>query len=237
MSIAVQVVVARLLEGIDCPPTDLEALAKKVGISQCIEGDIAGSGELRKSGPTYTIVYSQFLPKSRQRFTIAHEIGHAFINKAWGGSFRPGKEVERLCDMMAAEILMPQPAVLEFTRNGVSIGTISKIARTFEASFASAAIRCAELEGLSVFEVERNRVLWSWGIVRKGPVDHLNESIKDAVKIAQEGKPTDEDFFFDGVGGLRPWRMDYIRRHQDRVFFLLQPVRQGKRGGALLQTS
>lgn len=225
MPVAVQAVIAPLLDGVPCPPTDLNVVQQKVGISHCTEGDIAGSGELRRNGSTYTIVYSQFLPKVSQRSIIAHEIGHAFLEVTRKNLPRAGKEVERLCDMIAAEILMPRAVISELARGKTSIRTIAKIARTFDVSFRSAAIRCAELKGLTVFEVEKDRVTWAWGMVKNGPVHRLDESIKDVVTAAYDGKRVDEHLFFDGVAGMRPWRIEYVRRYQGQLFFLLQPVR------------
>ena len=77
---AVEIIAARLLEGIQCPPTDLEAIRPRLNITQFCAEDIAGSGELQRDGDGLKVVYSPTLSPTRRRFTIAHECGHRVLH-------------------------------------------------------------------------------------------------------------------------------------------------------------
>ena len=64
-------------------PVDLKALAQTRGIFvQEMESDQEGvSGMLLRHGDTFGILYSTQIPnKGFQRFSIAHELGHFFID-------------------------------------------------------------------------------------------------------------------------------------------------------------
>jgi hypothetical protein len=223
MGAALQTVVKRLLDGVTCPPTDLDAVACKVRVSRCVPDDIAGSGELRREGSDFVIAYSQYLPVSRRRFTIAHEIGHAFFEVTWGNLPKPGKEVERLCDMLAAEILMPREVLAPFIDRHLSLQAVRDVARAFRVSLSSAAIRCAEFKGAISFEVQANRVVWGSGIAKRGPLAKLDESLQTAIATALDGRDGPEDLYFDSAVGLRPWCLEHIRLKDNRALFLLQP--------------
>src|SRR5690348_14206865 len=73
--------VAPLLEGVACPPTDLGAIAARLDISISYER-ISGSGELRRLPGGLQVVCNTTLPVTRSRFTIAHELGHALLDRS-----------------------------------------------------------------------------------------------------------------------------------------------------------
>ena len=231
MSAAVEAAGRQLLDGVACPPTDLDTVARKLGITRCLSEDIAGSGELRREGSTYVIAYSPHLSGASQRFTIAHEISHAFFDTTWKNLPKPGKEVERLCDMMAAEILMPGEVLARFMDDDLSLRVVRDVARTFGASLSSAAIRCAEFRGATSFEVQKNRVVWGSGVARRGPLARLDENLQTAIATALKGRNGPEELFFDSTIGLRPWCLEHMRLRDDRVLFLLKPLLRQRRGG------
>ena len=84
----------------------------------------------------------------RQRFTLAHEIGHAIllgdddllsdIHDAFEGE-RLEQVIETLCNVAAAEILMPQALLNEVTQKyGYTGETLARLARRAEVSASSA---------------------------------------------------------------------------------------------------
>jgi len=178
---AVRIVADRLLDGVSCPPTDLHAIATRLNISTFQAEDLPVSGELRREGSGFTVVYSSSLSPGRRQFTVAHEIAHAIFESSGPNCPRVGKELERLCDKIAAELLMPRKLFLECAGPAVSIGKLFELARTFRLSLSATAIRCAELKGVSVFEVEGDRVTWGHGIIRRGPVKALEHVIRHGV--------------------------------------------------------
>ena len=106
---AVYVVASRLLEGVPCPPTDLDVLKERVNVT-AVEpmARFPMSGELRKGANGLVIVYSSSLSPGRRRFTIAHELGHAVFEGTGPNCPRFGRELEEICNLLAAEFLMPR---------------------------------------------------------------------------------------------------------------------------------
>ena len=119
-------------------PVDLERIAVHLGIlirREVLEGDI--SGFLFRQGEHAAIVVNRRQPKTRQRFTIAHEIGHycldhkrdeIHVDRALGLKFRRGtphgsdpEEIQ--ANAFAAALLMPKDSLsedlLSFGPNGV----------------------------------------------------------------------------------------------------------------------
>jgi hypothetical protein len=225
MAGTITTVVSNLLEDVSCPPTDLSAIEKKVNVYSCVAEDIAGSGELRRDETGLRIVYSCYLSKPRRRFTIAHEIAHAYFESRWPDLPRPNKEVEQICDMMAAEILMPGCRVLEMIKGKFRLERIFEVARTFQVSLSAAAIRCAHLRSATVFEVDAGKVTWGSGFVRPGSILKLSESLQSVILTATAGRRGEDQLFFDSETGLRPWHIEYRRIARDRALLLLQPVR------------
>jgi hypothetical protein len=223
MAEAITTIATGLLEGVSHPPTDLSAIERKVSVYSCVAEDIAGSGELRRDESGLRIVYSCYLPKPRRRFTIAHEIAHAYFESCWPDLPRPNKEVEKICDMMAAEILMPSSHVLEIIKGEFRLDRIFEIARTFQVSLSAAAIRCARLKSVTVFEVNGGKVTWGSGLVRRGSISKLSESLQSVILTATAGKRGEDQLFFDSETGLRPWHVEYRAIAKDRALLLLQP--------------
>src|SRR5438270_13275694 len=72
---AVRIVVDRLCQDVRTPPTDLKAVAEKLHVNGWYSDRIPSSGELRRDGGSWQVVYAVGLRYGRRRFTIAHELG------------------------------------------------------------------------------------------------------------------------------------------------------------------
>lgn len=145
------------LAGIDRPPVDVEAVAQRLGL-QLVRRDMedATSGMLVR-GPRYsTIAVNAGHHPRRQRFTIAHEIGHFQLH--WKSTethfidyvvrdFRDDRsstatdkrEIE--ANQFAASLLMPREFLRKDLRGqgklpgfDVDEGLIVKLARRYEVS-------------------------------------------------------------------------------------------------------
>lgn len=89
----------------------------------------------------------------RQRFTIAHEIGHYVLetknSKCVPADLRlwnAGSPKERDANKFAAELILPAKTVAPIiNQRGVSIDTANHIKTTFKVSLTTAALRVAEL--------------------------------------------------------------------------------------------
>ena len=184
---AVRVIASRLLQGVSCPPTDLGVLKGRLNVMRVEPvARLPISGELRKQSDGLVVVHSSSLSPARRRFTIAHELGHAVFESTGRNCPRYGRELERICDMLAAEFLMPSEVFMARAGERVHPGHVLRLARDFATSVAATALRCRELLGVSVFQVEAARVSWGYGVVRgdgdlRGDAYELREAVGRAM--------------------------------------------------------
>jgi len=221
-------VAKELLDGIECPPTDLISLSAKVGVTRLEAADIAGSGELRRDAQGLAIVYSRYLSQPRRRFTIAHELGHVVMESTGQHAPRNGREVERLCDMLATEILMPRDVFEKRLPLNLSMEEVFGIAREFQTSLSTTAIRCAELAGVSVFGAESGKIKWAYGRVKKDRPEFLDEGLKSLIREACAGTSGEKQIYLNHDGDIRVWKVQYqALKRGNQALFLLQPLRSG----------
>jgi hypothetical protein len=225
---AIKIVVSNTLEGVPHPPLALEALFRKLNISGVRVEDLPFSGELRPENGSYTIVCSQHLSPARRRFTIAHEMAHAILELSGPNCPRSGRELERLCDMMATELLMPRAIFVAHAGKDPNIDNVLELARTFQTSITSTAIRCAELFKLSVFEVEDGSVLWGYGAIKKGSTRLLDSDLQRVIGEAQTTRRGSAVLHLRVRGSVRAWDVQYQGTKKNRTLFLLQPYFGGQ---------
>jgi hypothetical protein len=101
---------------------------------------------------------------ARRRFSIAHEIAHTFFDNASEAyqmrlardrrappGCDPLDDLERLCDVVAAELLMPRRAWQEAVAgHGLRAAAIPALARAFGVSREAAALRLVEMAGVPI---------------------------------------------------------------------------------------
>jgi Zn-dependent peptidase ImmA (M78 family) len=99
----------------------------------------------------------------RRRFSLAHEIVHAWFDDSSGERYflrtqnrkkyegdEYSRALEKCCDWGAAELLMPQPWFGEtFAKLGLRASSVPELARLFEVSLEAAAFRMLETSGTS----------------------------------------------------------------------------------------
>ena len=135
------------------PPFDPKDFASTIGIP-CVKSDqlfCSEDAELHPiEGGRSIIKYNPDKPKTRQNFSIAHEIAHTYFpdyqnrykarNKI--GKFDPNNEEEFLCDLGASEIIMPTPDFdLDVESMGISLKSLGELSKRYEASLEATAIR------------------------------------------------------------------------------------------------
>jgi Zn-dependent peptidase ImmA (M78 family) len=144
--------------GHNVPPIFAQDYAPLVGI-KCITkvdlGDLSALLLPEKDG--YSIKVNINHHPLRQNFSCAHEIAHLLLDKALYESmphtaeFRSTKEIdnklkERLCERVAAELLMPESLFTSYlNKRGVSVNSIQALAHIFYTSIPATARRIAEL--------------------------------------------------------------------------------------------
>ncbi len=103
-------------------PSDVQALARSVGIRQVRSLPLAMRGRIVREGTGIIAELNEMLPPREQRFVLAHEIAHILLARDLDSAgarsvFGPTtsqksyRYVEQLCDYAAREILLPENAI------------------------------------------------------------------------------------------------------------------------------
>ncbi|HAA58754.1 MAG TPA: hypothetical protein DCE42_28590 [Myxococcales bacterium] len=224
---AIQIVTQWLLHDVMCPPTDLEALGAKLNVMQLVEADIHTPAQLHEDGDQFYITYSSQLPFTAQRFAIARMIGKAVFHATGPHCPTKGIEFETLCDMLAAEFLMPTEHFERHVDPRVSIHNVVSLSETFETSLTATAIRYARHPFVSVFEVKGDHVVWGHGGVQKGSIQQLDIELRALVESAMESPFEAPQTFFSAT---KPWFgtrvLEWTSAGPDRVLFLVRLLRR-----------
>lgn len=102
----------------------------------------------------FTIKLHPLATTERQRFTLAHELGHYFLHSRQGGkplqAFRLGTSMaEQEANYFAAELLMPESMFREdfnsLSNDLDQDGKISRMAQMYHVSFTAASVRLSSL--------------------------------------------------------------------------------------------
>ena len=219
---AVRLVVDRVLEGIGCPPTDLGALCARLNVREVLDDDhIPVVGELRREGGAFRILCAVGQSQVQRRFTIAHELAHVLFEKSGPRAPRVGAELERLCDMLAAEMLMPHAVFEEALEDSPpDASDVRRLARQFQTSLTATVLRCSEFRPLSVICVRNGRKRWSRGPARIGEYQ-----LKALLKHLVEGEPGDDVVAIDRGAAAKFCRGEWIRTTDEHSgLVLLTPV-------------
>lgn len=135
---------------------DVDVLADAMGIDvvglSWPDNPIEGK-YVRRNGRSFILVNTS-RPFTRQRFTIAHEVGHyrltggeddvEFVDDA--SSMYSQTNEERQANLFASALLMDEHGVREVTDGVNPRGAIAKVVQIFEVSLEAAAIRLSELQ-------------------------------------------------------------------------------------------
>ena len=167
-------------------PGYLEALATRLGVRGIRRRSLTqGQGDdpgvdamLIPLSDGYTVVINDSVSASRQRYSLAHELGHIFLlaNTAfphnatklprYRSGDETGREEERLCDEIAAEILMPERLFKErIESEGKTLENLPKWANLFRTSLTSTAIRYRDL-----LPEPCHQIKWRKSVLRRGVI-------------------------------------------------------------------
>ena len=219
---AVQAVVSKVLAGIYCPPTDLAALCTRLNVTEVLDDDdIPVVGELQRDNGAFRILCSAGQSAVRRRFTIAHELAHVLFESTGPRAPRVGGDLERLCDMIAAEILMPRTIFqAAFTQAVVDTSVVRLLAATFQTSLTATVLRCAEFRPISVVYVREGRKKWS-----RGPARATDYQVQQLLKYLVDGEPGDDLLVVERAGSANFYRGQWLRTTAHRSgLVLLTPV-------------
>jgi Zn-dependent peptidase ImmA (M78 family) len=138
-----------LVDGFRAPGETLEGLARRVGVSQILFEELPFDGGVYATQRGATVVRINSLSSApRQRFTLAHEIAHLMLRESSIAkkAVCSSPQLERACDLVAGEILMPAQQVAEVAQRIGAPSTIKlkAVAREFQASLHATARRLHE---------------------------------------------------------------------------------------------
>lgn len=213
---AIQQLVDRHCTGIARVPVDLEELAARLGVLSIVKAPLTVAGELRRVAGGLEIVCEESLSEGRRRFTIAHELGHALLEKSGRGAPRHGRELERLCDRVAVEILLPRDRVDQEFPASPRLADIERVSRQFRVSLSATALRAAELRRCASFEVSSAGVVWSGGAMRRLP-----GAAQPAVDRALAGEKASEVLYLYDRGHEGSWRIETLPMGQSGSALIL----------------
>ena len=141
-------------------PVGLLALARDMGITGIQYLREGPDGVLVRHETGYVIGVNAEKSATRQRFTIAHEIAHRLVTQAFltgnariearqtnfSKSHPPNYYIERLCNIAASELLLPEFLLQKDDLVGTnpSLDTLWKIAQSYRVSLEATGIRLIE---------------------------------------------------------------------------------------------
>jgi Zn-dependent peptidase ImmA (M78 family)/O-acetyl-ADP-ribose deacetylase (regulator of RNase III) len=179
-------------EGWAGPPFSPFELAERLGVQVVAHEDLRDARLLADEDGRPLLEYNPTRPRGRLRFSIAHELAHTFFPDFGEASrYRSGPtaapdawQLELLCDVAAAELLMPLGSFPELEDAPLQIERLMEMRRVFEVSMEALLLRIAKLtpRAAAVFAASRldgddpssdfridyvvpSRVGWSSGLI------------------------------------------------------------------------
>lgn len=198
---AVRIVSEQLMAGVAQAPTDLNALARCVGVNVIVADDTYFLDDpIHDDGLRFYRVDASF--PIEQRMDLAREIARAFFASLKPRGFTRGVELERVVEMMAAEFVLPTAAFHEARVGKLTVSQVVEVARLFKVSLRVAARRFMELPFVAVLEASPEQIEWAYGGVRAGRIDMLESDFRVIVEHAVSSVYEQPTLFFSPK---RPW--------------------------------
>ena len=216
---AIDKVVVDILEGVAHPPTDLDGVMHRLKVARVeANNDMMVTGALRKVGSELSIHVFPGLSTGRRRFTIAHELGHAFFESTGPRPPRSGKELETICDKFAAEVLMPRRSFVRCAGRRPDIGRLFELAHIFRVSRSAVFLRALDLYRFKSFEIEGEYFNWCFGLW-----NHEKAQLLSSFDGRRDCSGVEEIHLFGGRGHS-VWNMEWhSMEDRTRVIGLLTP--------------
>jgi hypothetical protein len=213
------------------PPVDLARVAALWPSLRVSTDDLDGEGYLLDLGSQGAEILVRAADSiARQRYTIAHELGHWILRNqksptAGHSSQASRTSLERWCDRFAAALLMPRDWVTaDIERSGLKAlpGTVLRAPSAYQVSHRALRLRISEVSPISLFEVRqegRGVVIQHRYHAVSAPVDAVANALRQAIRcIAGHGLPnrlTEHENAFTSLPRL------ISRRQQQRTWLVL----------------
>lgn len=141
-------------DGWEGPPFDPLALAQWLKIPTEARGDIPDARMVPRPDTSLVLEYNPMRPRGRLRFSIAHEIAHSLfpdcaveVRNRGVNSVRASDswQLEVLCNIGAAELLMPLGSFSNLADTELSIKVMMELRKQFDVSVEACLIRIIKL--------------------------------------------------------------------------------------------
>ncbi len=138
------------------PPFDPVELARVLDLPIEARGDIPDARTIAR-GRDLVIEYNPLRPRARVRFSIAHEIAHTLFPDCGeairnrGSNSTPDADdwqLEMLCNIGAAELLMPAGELPHFDYTNLSIENLIELRKKFDVSTEAILVRMSKLSAI-----------------------------------------------------------------------------------------
>lgn len=221
----IEEITARFLDGIEDSPTDLDALAQRMGVRRIVDDpSLYVPGELRRIDGQLEIVVLSGLADGRRRFTIAHELGHVVFEQTGRNPPRHGLEVEKYCDQLASAFLMPYGAFLASVGDLPSIASVLAASRVHRVSMTAGFWRLCHLKRMLAFEINKDRVVWSCGLSSRTMAE-LRTQLRELLDAARRGYSGSTNVEVMLNSGFRRFNIECMNLQADaRSVFLARTV-------------
>jgi hypothetical protein len=124
--------------------TALSRAMRKLGVVQCDDDDMLYDGELRLVHDRRVAFVRTGQYSRRERFTIAHELGHASLHVLDPSLDQGEPRVERVCNLFAGELLMPTRLVRDIWTKQSDANAIVVLAGRTGSSLSASCVRITE---------------------------------------------------------------------------------------------
>lgn len=197
------------------PVPNLTALLEKNGILvfkfDFGTDQLDGLSSITSSGHKIVFLNNQ-MPNDRNRFSLAHEIGHIVMHIGQG---QPGsEELEREANEFASDFLMPEDQIGGMLAN-LNISTLAELKRRWKVSMRALIRRAHDLKCISDSAYRSFQITFSRkGYTKKEPVDIPVENptvIRDCIKLYKRELDYSDD---DIMRVLGIHQIDYKRWFQ-----------------------
>jgi len=149
-----EVVFSAMQKGWSGPPFDPFGLADILKITVITSEDVLDARMIPTRGGKLTIEYNPNRPKARIRYSIAHEIAHTLFpdcaqrvrERHRREEMKPGDwQVEMLCNIGAAEFLMPIGSFPDLAEKNINIDILMDLRKQYEVSAEAVLLRAVKL--------------------------------------------------------------------------------------------
>lgn len=150
------------------PPFDPLSLADLLSIETCPTSEVLDARTIPLSGKRFRIEFNPDRPNRRIRYSIFHEIAHTLFpdcaqmirnRGAHIATRRDDWQLEALCNVAAAEFLLPTGSLGQVSSLPASIDTVLELRQKYEASAEASMLRIGRLTSDSAvaFSCHRDR--------------------------------------------------------------------------------